>query len=108
MQFQKGEVHNPRGRPQGSYGGRRLALANLDKLLAREENQTTIMAAIQAELDRDPFGFFKSIVMPLTPKESKIALEDDGIVEWKSLVEAFPLDEGHAAPEEDDPTQGGG
>ena len=45
MQFQKGEVHNPRGPPQGSYGGRRLALANLDKLLAREENQTGRAAA---------------------------------------------------------------
>ena len=45
MQFQKGEVHNPRGRPQGSYGGRRLALANLDKLLAREENPTGRAAA---------------------------------------------------------------
>ena len=34
--------------------------------------------------------FFKTIVMPLLPKEAKVSMEHDGIVEWKSLVEAFP------------------
>ena len=52
--FRREKSTTPRGRPQGSYGGRRLVLANLDKLLAREENQTTMMGAeksLSAHLD---------------------------------------------------------
>ena len=46
MKFQSGQSGNPGGRPKGSYGGRMLALAGLDKLLARKKNQRALIAAL--------------------------------------------------------------
>ena len=86
MEFQAGESGNPAGRPKGSYGGRIQALAGLDKLLARKKNQQALIAALEKDLQKDPVRFFKTVVMPLLPKESKIAFDHDGIVEWRSLL----------------------
>jgi hypothetical protein len=30
--------------------------------------------------------FFKTVIMPLLPKEAKVAFDHDGIVEWRSLI----------------------
>jgi hypothetical protein len=90
MRFEAGESGNPNGRPKGSYGGRIQALAGLDKLLARKKNQKALIAALEKDLQKDPVRFFKTVIMPLLPKESKLAFDHDGIVEWKSLLETFP------------------
>lgn len=39
-----------------------------------------------AEFDKNPLQFFKTIIMPLLPKESKMAVDHDGVIEWKSLL----------------------
>jgi len=101
MQFQSGKSGNPagrpRGRPKGSVGGRMQALMLLDKILGKRKSQRELTEALEKELCENPLGFFKNIVMPLLPKESKIQLDNDGIVEWKTLVEAFPKPEAPAA-----------
>lgn len=98
MKYQAGQSGNPGGRPKGSYGGRMQALQLLDKILGKRKSQRGLTEALEAELERDALGFFKTIVMPLLPKESKVAVANDGIVEWKSLVEAFPKPVAPALP----------
>ena len=93
MKFQAGQSGNRNGRPKGSYGGRIQALALLDRLMARSKNKKLLVKALQEEFEENPSRFFKTVVMPLLPKESKVAVGTDGIVAWKSLVESFPLPE---------------
>ena len=67
-------------------------MAGLDKALADKKTQKKLIEALMKDLEEDPVHFFKTVIMPLLPKESKVSLANDGIVEWKSLVEAFPLE----------------
>ena len=90
MRFEAGQSGNPKGGPKGSYGGRIQALACLDKLMASKKKQRALIAALDKEFTKDPVRFFRTFIMPLLPKESKLAIDNDGIVEWKSLLEAFP------------------
>ena len=73
MQFESGQSGNPKGRPKGSYGGRIMALASLDKLLARRKNQRALIRALEADLQANPVRFFKSVIMPLLPREAKLS-----------------------------------
>jgi len=91
MKFESGKSGNPGGRPKGSVGGRMQALLLLDKILGKKKSQKALTKALEDELKDNPVGFFKTIVMPLLPKEAKLSIDNDGIVEWKSLVEAFPM-----------------
>lgn len=85
MQFQPGKSGNPGGRRKGSVGGRSLALAVLDGMLVKSRNRTALERALQKEFSENPLRFFKTIVMPLLPKEAKVAVENDGIVMWRNL-----------------------
>ena len=84
--FENGKSGNPRGRPKGSYGGRIQALASLDKLLARKANQKALIQALEADLRADPVRFFKTVIMPLLPRESRLAFDHEGVIEWRSLL----------------------
>ena len=86
MTFYPGESGNPVGRPKGSYGGRIQALSALDKMLAKKKSQSALIRALEAEFMNDPVRFFKTIIMPLLPRESKLKFDHDGIVQWQSLV----------------------
>jgi len=86
--FEDGKSGNPRGRPKGSYGGRIQALACLDRLLARKVNQKALMQALEADLRANPVRFFKTVIMPLLPRESKLSFDHDGVIEWRSLIGA--------------------
>ncbi len=85
MRFQPGKSGNPGGRRKGSVGGRSLALAVLDAMLAKSSNREKLARALQAKFSKDPVGFFRTMVMPLVPKEAKVAVENDGIVLWRNL-----------------------
>jgi len=102
MSFEIGESGNPNGRPKGSYGGRIMALASLDTLLAKKKNQKALMAALEKELLKDPVRFFKTVIMPLLPREAKLSFDHDGVIQWKSLLGGEPV--GNA----DDSTDGKG
>ena len=86
MSFQTGVSGNPRGRPKGSYGGRIQALASLDKLLAKKKNQRALIVALEAELQSNPVRFFKTVIMPLLPRESKLSFDQEGVIQWRSLL----------------------
>ena len=95
MKYQAGQSGNPtgmpNGRPKGSYGGRIMALQCLDKILAKRKSQAALIRALEAELHSNPLGFFRTIVMPLLPREAKLSLDHDGVLEWKSLLGSGPV-----------------
>jgi hypothetical protein len=88
MKYQAGNSGNPAGRPKGSYGGRIMALASLDKLLARRKNQSAIIRALEKDLQANPVRFFKTVIMPLLPRESKLSFDHEGVIQWRSLLGA--------------------
>ena len=92
MQFEAGQSGNPVGRPKGSYGGRIMALASLDKLLAKKKNQKALMDALEKDLMKDPVYFFKTVVMPLLPREAKLSFDREGVIQWKSLLGVLPVE----------------
>lgn len=84
--FEIGQSGNPRGRPKGACGGRIQALAALDRILGRKKNVTALEKALEVEFAKDPVRFFRGIIMPLLPKESKLELDRDGVIRWQSLL----------------------
>ena len=87
MSFEAGQSGNPVGRPKGSYRGRIQALTALDRMLGKKKNQSVLVKAMEDEFLADPVRFFKQIIMPLLPRESKLQLDNnDGIIRWESLV----------------------
>ena len=84
--FEAGISGNPRGRPKGCCGGRIAALAALDRLLSRKKNQQALIAALEQDLQSDPVRFFKTVVMPLLPREAKLSFDHDGVIQWRSLI----------------------
>jgi hypothetical protein len=87
--FASGKSGNPTGRPKGAVGGRARALVELDKMLGQKENAELLAEKLEADFREDPVRFFKTVVMPLLPKESKVDV-GGGIVRWQSLLEAGP------------------
>jgi hypothetical protein len=84
--FEPGKSGNPVGRPKGSYGGRIQALASLDKLLARKKSKNALIRALELELHTDPVRFFKTVIMPLLPRESRLSFDRAGVIRWQSLL----------------------
>jgi hypothetical protein len=41
---------------------------------------------METEFKRDPVRFFRSMIMPLLPREAKLSLEQEGAVSWRSLL----------------------
>ena len=97
MIFEAGQSGNPTGRPKGSCGGRIMALASLDTLLGKKKNQKALMAALEKDLLRDPVRFFKTVIMPLLPREAKLSFDHDGVIQWKSLLGGMTEDSGQLA-----------
>jgi len=73
VSFRPGCAPGP-GRPAGSVSGRREALRVLDSVLADADIQATLETAIRAAFNKNPVAFFKSIVMPLLPAETKLSI----------------------------------
>ena len=105
--FKPGESGNPDGRPKGAGGGRTLALANLDKMLARPRNQGLLIRAMEREFKKDPVRFFRTMIMPLLPREARLEFEHDGVVKWKSLVGGGPVDSGQLTVDGEKSEDGG-
>ena len=96
MKYQAVNSGNPTGRPKGTYGGRIQALASLDKLLARKKNQRALILALEKDLHANPVRFFRTVIMPLLPRESRLSFDHDGVIQWQSLLGASgeQMDEG--------------
>jgi hypothetical protein len=41
---------------------------------------------MEREFKKDPVRFFRTMIMPLLPREARLEFEHDGVVKWKSLV----------------------
>ena len=71
--------------------GRQLALQALDTMLARAENVKSLMEALQTAFNENPVHFFRTIIMPLLPRQAvlssgmgkkailRVVLEGDGL-----------------------------
>ncbi len=86
MTFEAGKSGNPIGRPKGSFGGRVMALASLDRLLAKKKNQRALIQALERDLQADPVRFFRNVIMPLLPREARLSFDHDGVIQWRSLL----------------------
>ena len=84
--FVAGKSGNPIGRPKGSFGGRVMALASLDRLLAKKKNQRALIQALERDLQADPVRFFRNVIMPLLPREGRLSFDHDGVIQWRSLL----------------------
>jgi len=82
-------------------------LAALDRLLSRKKNQRVMVAALEEDLRADPVRFFKTVVMPLLPREARLSIDNDGVILWKSLLGDEPGekprfdDDGNPLPDAD-------
>ena len=72
-----------------SGDGRIQTLTMLDQLVAEEESQKALKAALADELKSNPMRFFRTVLMPLLPKDAKLMIDADGVMEWKSLVQSL-------------------
>ena len=61
-------------------------MASLDVIMGKPQNKRKLEKALENAFHRDPFGFFKTVLMPLMPKESRLALEPQGVVRWQTLL----------------------
>ena len=91
MRFQPGNPGGP-GRPKGATGGRIRILLALDELLSEEPEVEGMKKALRAQLHKDRVRFFRQIIMPLLPHESKLRLDAEGIVHWQSLLTIGPTE----------------
>jgi len=58
----------------------------MDRMLAKSKNKDQLEEEMEAEFRKGAMKFFKNFIMPLMPKESKLAVENDGIVMWRNLL----------------------
>jgi len=88
--FRPGDPGGP-GRPRGSVSGRTAALHTLDRVLGEEQNLARLGEAFRRELEQDPLRFWRTIVMPLLPKQAKLDLgtdtEDEAIARCHQMVQ---------------------
>jgi hypothetical protein len=63
-----------------------MALAELDRILAQSRNKKLLGRALEKEFRADPSRFFKTVIMPLLPRESKLAVDHEGVIQWRSLL----------------------
>lgn len=88
------------GRPKRSYGGRIKALAALDRIMSKKRNERLLEKALEKDFQSDPVKLFKSVIMPLLPRESKLKFDHENVVQWRSLLDVEPvggqLDKGNA------------
>jgi hypothetical protein len=54
--------------------------------MGRKRNLAVLEKALEREFLKNPVAFFKGIIMPLLPKESKLELDRDGVIRWQSLL----------------------
>ncbi len=55
-------------------------------MLARPRNQGLLIRALEREFKKDPVRFFRTMIMPLLPREARVELGHDGVIQWKSLM----------------------
>jgi hypothetical protein len=54
--------------------------------MAQKKRLNVLMQALGQDFDKDPVRFFKTVIMPLLPRDAKLTVEHDGIVIWRNLL----------------------
>jgi hypothetical protein len=84
--WQPGQSGNPEGKHAPRYSGRIRALRELDRLLEDETHLAAIRKALSSYILKSPLRAFKTLIMPLLPKEARLELGEEGMtIVWKSL-----------------------
>ena len=97
--WKPGQSGNPAGSKKGHLGGRSAALRELDAMLADADNLRVLRAAFQERFSRNPFKFFKDVVMPLLPRQAVSQLSaGDRVIEWRGLLTVGGAGDGGAGP----------
>ena len=65
-----------------------LTMLNHGSYGVTPEYVRTRQTELRARMDADPVRFFKSVIMPLLPRESRLAFDHAGVIEWRSLLGA--------------------
>jgi hypothetical protein len=90
-QFKPGNPGNARGRLPGQTFGRNRALRELDRLLEDDQHLGAIRKALSNYILKSPLRAFKTLIMPLLPKEARLELGEEGMtIVWKSLCSTNP------------------
>jgi hypothetical protein len=61
-------------------------LAVLDRLLAKGRTRKKLMEALEQEFQANPVRFFRTVVMPLLPRNDSLSFDRPGVVQWRSLL----------------------
>ena len=116
--WKPGQSGNPGGKPAALFNGRHKALRLLDEILAEETTLAKMRTALRAYIHKRPVAAFKTLVMPLLPKEARLELGEEGMtIVWKSLCSTDPtpdsnpsmmidVDSGSSAPDAGGARQG--
>jgi hypothetical protein len=74
--------------PWGKHGaqGRMAALGLLDKILGEQETKEIMLAALRRYIRQRPVAAFKTLVMPLLPKDVRVDLGGERVIVWKSFL----------------------
>jgi hypothetical protein len=94
--FRPGQSGNPRGMAPGTRCGRARALQVLDEILIEPATQSVLRTALRDYIQKHPVAAFKSLVMPLLPREIRADFDpSDGriSIHWKSLCRTAEIPE---------------
>ena len=96
-QWQPGHSGNPTGKLPLSRCGRQAALSLLDEILSEQETKARMKAALRAYILQRPVAAFKTLVMPLLPKDVRIEMASQRVVVWRSFMDDARLEQSEAA-----------
>lgn len=79
---------NPAGKPRGSVNARARALRILDEVLEEPGTQEALREALSRYILKDPVRAFRTLVMPLVPKEARLEVDNEPRrIVWQSLCD---------------------
>jgi hypothetical protein len=86
-QWKPGHSGNPSGKLPLSRCGRQAALSLLDEILSEQETKARMKQALRAYILQRPVAAFKTLVMPLLPKDVRVDVSSQRVVVWRSFME---------------------
>ena len=76
--------------------GRGAALALLEDILGEIEVKAKRKAALRADILQRPVAAFKTLVMPLLPKDVRVDVSSQRVVVWRSFMDDVGIKAVHA------------
>ena len=89
--WKPGFCPNPLGAKAGMRHGRGAAMALLDDILGEDDVKERMRAALRNYIMQRPVAAFKTLVMPLLPKDVRVDLGSQRVVVWRSFMDDVGL-----------------